>query len=102
MLLLQSARSSVQPRRVFMSCFGDDGEAWSRAKRITARVKLTRWTWYATGPGRGPGIQIAGPPACSCLVAQPGGAAGRPYERGEESRYESIVFTRVTVDAVGR
>ena len=31
----------------------DDGETWSTPVEITASVKATGWTWYATGPGIG-------------------------------------------------
>jgi sialidase-1 len=31
----------------------DDGVTWSTPVEITASVKVTGWTWYATGPGIG-------------------------------------------------
>ena len=40
-------------RRVFVLTSADDGHSWSAPKEITAAVKPHRWTWYATGPGRG-------------------------------------------------
>ena len=50
------ARTSKDTRRVFVTCSADDGKTWDAPREITADVKLTNWTWYATGPGSG--IQI--------------------------------------------
>ncbi len=47
---------SSDTRRVFVTSSSDDGNTWSNPKEITQDVKLTNWTWYATGPGGG--IQI--------------------------------------------
>jgi sialidase-1 len=52
-IIAQAAKDS---RRVFVTRSDDDGRTWSAPKEITADVKLTNWTWYATGPGSG--IQI--------------------------------------------
>lgn len=51
------ADTSESTRRVFVLHSADDGLSWSAAKEITADVKKTNWSWYATGPGRG--IQIS-------------------------------------------
>jgi sialidase-1 len=47
---------SKDTRRVFVTSSMDDGITWAKPREITADVKLTNWTWYATGPGHG--IQI--------------------------------------------
>jgi sialidase-1 len=44
-------------RTVWMTHSSDDGVHWAAAKEITASVKKSNWTWYATGPGNG--IQLA-------------------------------------------
>jgi sialidase-1 len=50
------ARRSKDTRRVFVSRSDDDGRTWSPPREITADVKKSDWTWYATGPGAG--IQV--------------------------------------------
>jgi sialidase-1 len=50
-------QTSKNTRRVFASSSKDDGRTWSKAREITADVKLTNWTWYATGPGAGIQLQ---------------------------------------------
>jgi len=50
-------QSSKDTRRVFVTSSTDDGLSWSKPHEITINVKLTNWTWYATGPGCG--IQMA-------------------------------------------
>jgi sialidase-1 len=40
-------------RRIFVTSSTDDGRSWSKPREITADVKPTNWTWYATGPGAG-------------------------------------------------
>jgi sialidase-1 len=40
-------------RRVFVLSSKDGGVSWAAPKEITAAVKLTNWSWYATGPGAG-------------------------------------------------
>ena len=44
-------------RRVFVCSSSDEGHTWSKPREITADVKLTNWTWYATGPGAGIQLQ---------------------------------------------
>jgi sialidase-1 len=51
------ADTSKDTRRVFVLYSVDDGLSWSAAKEITADVKRSNWSWYATGPGRG--LQIS-------------------------------------------
>lgn len=46
-------QTSKDTRRVFLMDSLDEGATWSKAVEITADVKLTNWTWYATGPGSG-------------------------------------------------
>lgn len=43
--------------KVFVLRSDDDGVTWSQPSDITADVKNTNWTWYATGPGSGIQIQ---------------------------------------------
>ncbi|WP_083505471.1 sialidase family protein [Pedobacter ginsenosidimutans] len=45
--------SSKDGRHVYMLSSGDNGKTWSAATEITAQVKKTGWTWYATGPCHG-------------------------------------------------
>jgi sialidase-1 len=59
-------QASKDTRRVFVMNSVDDGITWSKAVEITADVKLTNWTWYATGPGSG--IQIEQGPHKGRLV----------------------------------
>jgi sialidase-1 len=50
------AQTSKDSRRVFVLSSVNEGRTWSPPKEITAAVKNSNWTWYATGPGHG--IQI--------------------------------------------
>ena len=47
------AQTSRDTRRVFVTSSTDDGVSWAEPREITSEVKLTNWTWYATGPGAG-------------------------------------------------
>lgn len=49
-------QTSRDTRRVFVCRSTDEGLTWTKPVEITAAVKPTNWTWYATGPGAG--IQI--------------------------------------------
>lgn len=49
-------QTSKDSRRVFVTFSADDGASWAPPREITADVKKSNWTWYATGPGAG--IQI--------------------------------------------
>jgi sialidase-1 len=40
-------------RTVWVARSSDDGASWSKPIEITAQVKRSEWTWYATGPGVG-------------------------------------------------
>ena len=44
---------SRDTRRVFVIESADEGATWSKPKEITANVKQSNWTWYATGPCHG-------------------------------------------------
>lgn len=60
------------PRGVWLLYSDDDGVTWSAPVEITAQVKRTDWTWYATGPGHG--IQLRGGRLlipCDFAVGQP-------------------------------
>jgi sialidase-1 len=50
------SHKSKDTRRVFVTSSSDDGQTWEVPREITADVKYTNWTWYATGPGAG--IQV--------------------------------------------
>jgi sialidase-1 len=41
------------PRTVWITHSDDDGISWADPVEITASVKKSSWTWYATGPGHG-------------------------------------------------
>lgn len=60
------AGTSRDTRRVFVRSSADDGQTWSDPREITPDVKLTSWTWYATGPGTG--IQLKRGPHRGRLV----------------------------------
>jgi len=49
-------QTSKDTRRVYVMVSSDDGKTWSEPKEITSSVKMSNWTWYATGPCHG--IQI--------------------------------------------
>jgi sialidase-1 len=51
------AKTSKDTRRIFVINSTDDGLTWSAPREITDDLKLTNWTWYATGPGSGIQIQ---------------------------------------------
>ncbi len=59
----QTGRST---RTVWLSSSADHGVTWSPPRDITAQVKASNWTWYATGPGAG--IQIEHGPHAGRLV----------------------------------
>ena len=44
-------------RSVWMTRSDDDGVTWSEPADLSAAIKKSNWTWYATGPGHG--IQLA-------------------------------------------
>lgn len=60
------AQASQDTRRVFVTSSSDEGRTWSKPREITADVKATGWTWYATGPGAG--IQVRQGPHAGRLV----------------------------------
>ena len=41
------------PRTVWLTCSRDDGASWEQPQEITAAVKPSQWSWYATGPCHG-------------------------------------------------
>jgi len=52
-----NAQTSKYGRRVFVLSSDDEGKSWSLPREITNDVKLSGWTWYATGPCHG--VQIS-------------------------------------------
>lgn len=59
-------QTSKDTRRVFVTFSEDHGRTWSQPREITAQVKPTNWTWFATGPGAG--IQLEKGPHRGRLV----------------------------------
>lgn len=53
-------------RRVFITHSDDNGRTWALPDEITAAVKDSAWSWYATGPGAG--IQLERGPQAARLV----------------------------------
>jgi len=51
-----TSNNSIDTRRVYLTRSNNEGISWSDPEEITNDVKLSNWTWYATGPGSG--IQI--------------------------------------------
>lgn len=47
------AGTSQKGRTVWVTHSTDDGRTWAKPTEITAAVKKSEWTWYATGPGVG-------------------------------------------------
>ena len=60
------ARTSKDPRRIYLSRSEDDGQTWSPPAEITSAIKPADWNWYATGPGNG--IQLRHGPHQGRLV----------------------------------
>jgi sialidase-1 len=65
----------------------------------TDRVKMTVRLSYDEGKSWPDAIVLHdGPAAYSCLTVLPGGEIGCLYEAGEEYRYETIVFEKLSLD----
>ncbi|MCX6927565.1 MAG: sialidase family protein [Verrucomicrobia bacterium] len=79
-------QTSKDTRQVFVSRSSDDGHTWSRAREITADVKLTNWTWYATGPGAG--IQLQRGPHHGRLVTP-----CDHIEAGTKRYYSHVIYS---------
>ncbi|WP_345949621.1 sialidase family protein [Mucilaginibacter sp. PAMB04274] len=47
------AGTSKDGRRVYVLQSDNQGKSWSKPREITSSVKMTNWTWYATGPCHG-------------------------------------------------
>jgi sialidase-1 len=80
------AGESKDTRRVFVTRSTDDGLTWAAPREITASVKLTNWTWYATGPGAG--IQIERGPHAGRLVIP-----CDHIEAGTRHYYSHVIFS---------
>lgn len=50
-------QTSIDTRRIYLIVSEDDGLTWSEPSEITTSVKLSNWTWYATGPCHGIQVQ---------------------------------------------
>jgi len=79
-------QTSKDTRRVFVSSSADNGRSWSKPREITADVKLTNWTWYATGPGAG--IQLQRGPRKGRLVVP-----CDHIEAGTRRYYSHIIYS---------
>lgn len=80
------AQESRDTRRVYVARSVDDGVSWTTPIEITADVKPSDWTWYATGPGAG--IQLA--------VGRHAGRLVVPcdhIEAGTEHRYSHVIYS---------
>ncbi len=77
---------SKDTRRVFVTASSDDGQTWARPREITAEVKETNWTWYATGPGAG--IQIEHGPHAGRLVIP-----CDHIEAGSKRNYSHVIYS---------
>ncbi len=80
------AGTSKDTRRVFVTRSTDDGASWAKPVEITAAVKLTNWTWYATGPGSG--IQLANGPHKGRLVIP-----CDHIEAGTQHYYSHVIYS---------
>lgn len=80
------AQRSQDTRRVFLTRSSDDGLSWAQPSEITAAVKPTNWTWYATGPGAG--IQMAHDPHRGRLVIP-----CDHIEAGTRRYYSHVIFS---------
>jgi sialidase-1 len=79
-------QTSKDTRRVFVSRSSNDGRTWSSAREITADVKRTNWTWYATGPGAG--IQLQRGPHQGRLVVP-----CDHIEAGTKRYYSHVIYS---------
>jgi sialidase-1 len=77
---------SKDTRRVFVTSSTDDGLTWAKPREITASVKRTNWTWYATGPGGG--IQIERGPHAGRLVVP-----CDHIEAGTKQYYSHVIYS---------
>jgi len=78
--------TSKDTRRVFLLKSNDDGYNWSFPEEITKDVKLSGWSWYATGPGSG--IQVEGGDYKGRLIV-----ASDHIEKGTNKYYSHIIFS---------
>lgn len=80
------AQASEDTRRVYVMQSADEGESWSEAREITASVKDSSWTWYATGPGSG--IQLQQPPHAGRLMV-----ACDHIEAGSKRYFSHVIYS---------
>lgn len=78
--------TSKDTRRVFLLKSNDDGHNWSFPEEITDHVKLTDWSWYATGPGSG--IQVKDGNYKGRLIV-----ASDHIEKGTNKYYSHIIYS---------
>lgn len=80
------AQQSRDTRRVFVTQSNDDGVTWAPPRELTSSVKLTNWTWYATGPGAG--IQIERGPQAGRMVVP-----CDHIEAGTRQYYSHVIYS---------
>ena len=78
--------TSKDTRRVFLLKSTDDGHNWSFPEEITTDVKLSDWSWYATGPGSG--IQVQGGTYKGRMIV-----ASDHIEKGTNKYYSHIIYS---------
>lgn len=79
-------QTSQDTRRVFVLSSADDGVTWSAPRDLTAAVKKSDWTWYATGPGSGLQL-IQGPHAGRMMIACD------HIEAGTKHYYSHVIYS---------
>jgi sialidase-1 len=77
---------SKDTRRIFVLVSSDNGMTWSTPLEISASVKMSNWTWYATGPCHG--IQIVNGKFSGRLVIP-----CDHIEAGTENYYSHIIYS---------
>lgn len=75
------------PRTVWKTFSDDEGASWSEPEDITAAVKRSNWTWYATGPGHG--IQLAS----GRLIVPCNHVVGVHFEAGKDVNHSHLVYS---------
>jgi len=80
------AQQSQDTRRVFVTSSTNDGRAWAKPREITADVKRTNWTWYATGPGAG--LQTEHGPHKGRLIIP-----GDHIEAGSKRYFSHVIYS---------
>jgi len=75
------------PRTVWITHSRDDGATWSVPEEITASVKESSWTWYATGPTHG--IQLR----TGRLVIPCDHMVGQYFDRKRDPYHSHVIYS---------